>query len=484
MAITYIGSVSNPADNAADAGPDGTLDFTGASILPQIGDAVLIVGNYRGDGSAGPENGPWTAPSGATQLQAGQYWNSHKPILSGTTVSGRLLWTQVGRLTGVGWGANPTFGIPSGTAPLTLTAHVFRPTSPDKFIIVDIGPVPSTYTATGTTKTLTAYSTVEASTVTVAAWLTAAATTWSGLSGSGWSVLGSSNQYRNTSGSLNSIALAYNIQSSAGALANVSNTQGTGTAGAGVLITLAEIDLPTPGTGTQSFTRSVEDSDAVSGATISAVFGSGVASGSGVVGFFSHETTANGYVASNGIADNQSNRYYPVSYVNDPKLDQQNIIFYRPNITNAPTTVTVTLNVGEIARTLILHEVANLAGFQRATGYHHQTTDIFSADLVQTGYVTPPASGAYCGGFIASDLASDADWHTAGSGWTERQISLYAGDGNNHVTSFDRVCVDTAAIRLEVTEQTGAFGPISFAVFGDEAPPAPRILFPVQSVRF
>jgi ABC-type transporter Mla subunit MlaD len=206
MAITYRGSTSSPADN-------GTSTATQITLTPvasmAAGDLCIVYLQQRGTA---------TFSVGVT---GGQTWQSFNRI-TGTNIAVQAFWCTFNGT----WGANPRFDFSAGTV-TTAVMHVFQPTSTAYKWYLDLFPTSGSFTAGTTpfTKTITGITTVRNSTVTIASWFTADDNTWGSLAGTGWSNSGMSAQYRNTSGSQQSSAYAYNIQSSAGATNNVSLNQ-------------------------------------------------------------------------------------------------------------------------------------------------------------------------------------------------------------------------------------------------------------------
>lgn len=222
MAITFFGVASSPADNSGLTGP--TLTMTPPASM-QDGDLVLVSVRYRA-----------STASITNSVTGGQAWTAETQYDT-TNIRARLFWC---RFNGT-WAADPQFTITTGTNAIDAQMLVFRPTSAAHTWSLDAAPATATYAAPSTpfTVTVTGRDTVAASTVTLAAWHSVDNNTWGTLSGTGWSKTSLGAQYRNTN---NSSTYAYNIRTSQGTVANVSQNQASlgGDAGSVLLVTFAE----------------------------------------------------------------------------------------------------------------------------------------------------------------------------------------------------------------------------------------------------
>ncbi len=203
---TFFGVSSNPADN-------GSLTAATVTIIPpasmQAGDLVVIYAHYR------------HATSGTLTVTttAGQTWTTEANS-DGSTQRTRIFWC---RFNGT-WAGNPvvtrTGG--SGTQPLTAVMYVFRPSTPGSSWGVHAGPTSAN--STNATVNITGLTTTVPNTVTMAFWGSHDDNSWGAATGTGWNSTGTA-QYRNTGGNRQSHSAAYNIQATAGTVANVSKTQ-------------------------------------------------------------------------------------------------------------------------------------------------------------------------------------------------------------------------------------------------------------------
>src|SRR5262245_59007237 len=182
MAITFFGVASQPADNSTQVGPTVTVTPPASMVA---GDLIIVIGQYRGAGTVNI----------TTSNLGGQSWSQFRHA-NATNCRVRLFFC---RFNGT-WSANPSFTVTSGTLPMTVVMHVFRPTSSTKHFILDVGPTRGTFTAGSTpfTKSITGLTTKQANTVTIAVFASVDDNTWDTLTGSGWTQSGLSAQYRNT----------------------------------------------------------------------------------------------------------------------------------------------------------------------------------------------------------------------------------------------------------------------------------------------
>ena len=228
MAITFFNVATVPADNSAQAGPTVTLTPPASMV---DGDLVYVSVRYRDSAATIAD-----APSNT----GGQTWNTTTQYNT-TNIRARVFWC---RFNGT-WSANPAFTVTSGTNNMDAQMLVFRPTSAAYTWSVEAGPTPANYSAPSTpfTVTVTGRNTTAASTATVAAWHSIDDNSYGTLAGTGWSKTNLGAQYRNNSSNDNSSSFAYNIRTTAGTVANVSQNQSAlgGDAGSVSLITFAEI---------------------------------------------------------------------------------------------------------------------------------------------------------------------------------------------------------------------------------------------------
>ncbi len=155
--------------------------------------------------------------------------------------------------------------------------------------------------------------------------------------------------------------------------------------------------------------------------TIAVAFDSAVGSGNTVCGGVTYQHTL-GNVSS--ISDNQGNSYTVQRATNAGGSDTVALAtFYRANITNAPTTITVTYsNLSMIYRALVVGEMSGVATapLDVETG-QYQAAPGTGTDAVTSGGVTTTANGDFICGFAAVASAFRANSFTAGTGYTERE---------------------------------------------------------------
>lgn len=205
MAITYFGQAAVPADGAAATNATTTITITPPGSM-QTGDLVVVYLQQRGTATF------------SVGLTGGQSWTSIGRDVGTTNVAMETYWC---RFNGT-WSVNPRFDFSAGTN-TTAVMLVFRPTLSantwnTELITTTNAAAAATITVTGTTPT-------HNSNVTIASWMTADDNTWGTLSGTNWTKGTLSAQYRNTAGQDASATFAYQIQTSAAATNNVSQTQ-------------------------------------------------------------------------------------------------------------------------------------------------------------------------------------------------------------------------------------------------------------------
>jgi hypothetical protein len=216
--ITLFGSASTPADNSTNTA-DPTAVTPPASM--QDGDLVVMFALARVAGL-----------TMTISASGGQSWNSGTQR-STTNLSMRMFWC---RFNGT-WGANPSVSFGSTTCN-TVVMQVFRPNIVSDAWSVSAGDASNTFIG-GTTPTITGITPIDNSVVTVACWgTTGSAGTFSNPL-PGWSQAGTA-QYRNTSGSGMTGAVAY-ILDGPNASGNVQQTVSpTAAAGMGIIVSFAD----------------------------------------------------------------------------------------------------------------------------------------------------------------------------------------------------------------------------------------------------
>lgn len=492
-APTFIGVTAVPTDSgtAANAGPTVTIDKdAGALSSAQAGDLIVVVAQYRGlaDFSTNAQVLP--------NEYGGQNWNIERGH-TGNNHHCRIFWC---RFNGT-WTADPSFshyvvGAVSGTLALTAVAMVFRPDSSSDHWVVCNGVLRSTFTAGSSpfTKSAAGWTPRKDDTVSLAIFSTADDNTWDSLSGTNWTQSGLSSQYRNTTGSDQSIAIAYQLQGTAAATNDVSLNQATlgGDAGGIQRVSFAAITMP-EGTNvtTVASVQSDRTFDASGGSTSVAVLGSAVTNGNAVIVNWNHETVSGAEVVS--ILDDQSNEYIQLGRYNDMIFEQTKLIAWRPNITNGPTTITATLSASEVFRHIYAREVAGLGAFDGAVGYVSLCPDAFSAWNPATPSRTPSVDGCFLsaqvfmdGGASTHDCVDDADGWTLGFGGIdgspdEPNAEHYQIQGTAAAEDYD-IDVPSSVGATGVVMGWAAFRP-AVAAAATSLPPIPSLLQRVPALR-
>ena len=203
--ITFFGAASNPADNGSVAA--SPLAVTPPSSMT-TGDLVVVYLQQRGTATiTQSETGgqTWTATDVKYQVNTTNTIRSFYCVYNGT------------------WSADPSWAF-TATNSTTAVMLVFRPSSTSSTWDIDTGITYAT-PATAATVSITGITPVNDNNVTIAQWATNDDNTWGTLTGTNWSKTSLSAQYRNTAGTDLSMTFAYQIQSTAAATNNVSQTQ-------------------------------------------------------------------------------------------------------------------------------------------------------------------------------------------------------------------------------------------------------------------
>jgi trimeric autotransporter adhesin len=224
---TFIGMSSNPADNGTLGGP--TVAVTPPGLMFP-GDLVVMYAHYRG-----------TGVTLSVSTTGGQSWTTETAPAGGGNQTFAVFWC---RYNGT-WGANPAVTVSGGgTLALSVVMYVYRPTTGSNSWAIHRAATNGSPTAAAVTITSFGSTTVP-NTVTMAFWSSALANTWGTLAGAGWSKTGfTAPQYRNLQGTDQSHTAAYNIRATAGAVANVSQTQSVSTSTRTSIISWYELPPP------------------------------------------------------------------------------------------------------------------------------------------------------------------------------------------------------------------------------------------------
>lgn len=195
--ISFFGAASNPADN-------GTLGASPVAVTPPASmvanDFVLLVGGVKSGSST------------ITISEAGgQTWNDIT-LVDGAGTRFQARWCIFNGT----WSANPSIAYSAAIA-TTAVMLVYRSSRVSPVWQINVGQV------SGTSLTINSVTTTRQSTASVAIWHSSVNTTFTSLTGTGWSTVGST-QYRNLDGSDATIKFAHRILNLAQATGNVSVT--------------------------------------------------------------------------------------------------------------------------------------------------------------------------------------------------------------------------------------------------------------------
>lgn len=225
---TFFGISANPTDNNSQTNAS-------VSVIPpggmQSGDLVVIYAHYRHT----------STNTLAINDDGGQTWTSESQS-NGTTQRTRIFWCTYN---GNGWPTNPSVDGGGNSRPLSVIMYVYRPNNSSSTWGKHLGPTSAN--VTNTAVSITGLTTTETRTVTMGFWGSPAATTWGAVSGAGWvkpTFPASATQIRNTGGSGQSHTAAYNIRTTAGAVATTSQTQSSSQDTRTTIISWYEIPPP------------------------------------------------------------------------------------------------------------------------------------------------------------------------------------------------------------------------------------------------
>lgn len=200
---TFFGVTSTPADNGTNATTTITLTPPASMVT---NDLVVVTLTQRGTATF------------SIGIDGGQTWTSIGRNVGTANVALETYWATYNGT----WAANPRFDFSAGTN-TTAVMVVFRPDDNTKVWATE--QIATTNAAAAATITVTGVTPNFNSNVTVASWHTADDNTWGTLTGTGWEKTSLSAQYRNLAGSDSSTTIAYQLQTTAAATNNVSQTQ-------------------------------------------------------------------------------------------------------------------------------------------------------------------------------------------------------------------------------------------------------------------
>jgi hypothetical protein len=224
--ISYFGSASVPVDGAAAANATTTLTITPPASMA-AGDLVVVL--CQSLASATWSNG----------VTGGQTWNALTAYNGTAGPYCRYFWC---RFNGT-WAASPRFDSTSATSTMAIM-HVFRPYDSSYVWAIDVAQGTTNFAAPSSPFTVTraGVSTVHGDAVVMASWHSLDDNTWGANSSNDHWLESGSAQYRNTSGTDQSVAFCHAITVGTGAgftFGNVSKNQDTLGGDAGVTAIVA-----------------------------------------------------------------------------------------------------------------------------------------------------------------------------------------------------------------------------------------------------
>jgi hypothetical protein len=210
MAITFDSANSGgfPLDNSTNTGDPQLINF---GTLP-TGSLVCLYAWKRNN------KGTITITDAA-----GQTWNAiGTKIAANATLAANFFWCRWDAAADTGF-TQLTFGATTNNSYWIL---IFNPTTSTNSWAVDAAQT-GTFVdrAAAASFSVTGWTPNNASNVNIAIWNTQDDNTWGTLTGTNWTKTGLAAQLRNTSGNDTSASVAYQIQTSAAATNNVSQTQ-------------------------------------------------------------------------------------------------------------------------------------------------------------------------------------------------------------------------------------------------------------------
>ena len=164
------------------------------------------------------------------------------------------------------------------------------------------------------------------------------------------------------------------------------------------------------------------------GPTIACTFGAAITSPDAVVCWITNDTSV-GTVAS--VADDKTNSYtIPATggSVNDTTHQQSLTVAYALNLTNAPTTITVTFSASETFRGISCDEFSHVltAGAVDGNTMQWLTAPGSGADAITSGNITTTASGDLIVGGVV--ISSGTATITSGANFTIRENDATASE--------------------------------------------------------
>jgi len=208
---TFFGLAVIPSDNGSNATDPTVAIAEPASML--AGDLCFVYASKR-------------TASGAISVNAtgGQTWTAFTTTASANaTLSANVFWC---RFNGT-WSAHPSFTY-NATTNNSFIMLVFRPVTQSNSWAVDAAQTGIFVDrAAAASFTITGWTPGHANNVNIGAWNTDDDNTWGTLTGDNWTKGTLSNQYRNIAGNDVSASFAYQLQGSAAATNNVSQTEAT-----------------------------------------------------------------------------------------------------------------------------------------------------------------------------------------------------------------------------------------------------------------
>lgn len=456
-APVLVGSAASPADGVPQVGPVITVQPPSGMAAGDL--MVLIV------------QAPLVGTRDAlVDSHGGQEWSAFDATFPPNFGSGvRIFWA---RFSG-NWTSSLTVRSPGWTTtgqPITALLQVYRASAPGKWWVPDNwGYRTHGFDAPSSpgNVTLPGITTVKSEAVSLAVWASPGTVGWSDLAGPGWSRTGLPQHVRNPAGAGLSMATAYQLRTTPGPTGDVSLRQtGGAVEGAYIVVSFAAVELPQGGAVRPVARVQSKSMQGGGSKTLSLTLDAPVTSGNMIVGYVYFETW---HARIRGpIVDDMGNEYTVIHAANTTEVTQIGVMFFRPNITNAPRTITVTVEgANALFSGMLAHEVSGRLALDAYTGDWLPPGDGFAPGVISTRQIAPTMNGAYI--FCVAETVAQSPpvpyfdfsaW--ASSPWIEQRVT---SDSSNTFASADLVQPIAAPIACTASVPYGRTAFILMAAF-------------------
>lgn len=211
------------------------------------------------------------------------------------------------------------------------------------------------------------------------------------------------------------------------------------------------------------------DNGSATGTSLALSFGAAVTSGDHVIGSLTYSQTG-GTDNLTSITDDKGNTYTVVSKILDAGNSQYFLLFYRENITNAPTTITANFSPTTAWRRMTLSEFSGLQSSSSTDGSTTKTTTgNTGTDAQSSGNITTTANGDLIYGAFVDANGTGDPW-SAGTGFTGLDISSSANLPMGHEWRVQSSSGSIAGTFTQGASSASDVGVIAFKAAGGAAP--------------